>query len=164
MKATVRLRPVVESDLEIFFAHQADPEAARVAEFPSRNRDAFFVHWRERVLRNRTGVVRTICLGDQVAGNVVLWGERPERLVGYWVGREFWGQGVATAALTQFLQLVVERPLSAWVARTNVASARVLEKCGFRPVSEAADERCFTLAEAPTSGAGASPSPRLPHA
>jgi len=41
------------------------------------------------------------------------------------------GQGVATRALAAFLRVVTERPLHAHVAKHNVGSIRVLEKCGF---------------------------------
>ena len=52
-------------------------------------------------------------------------------LVGYWIGREFWGKGLATRALQELTGEVTQRPLHAWVATSNVASIRVLEKCGF---------------------------------
>ena len=58
------------------------------------------------------------------------------RLVGYWIGREFWGRGVATAALAAFVAEVKERPLHAFVAEHNVRSIRVLEKCEFVPSPE----------------------------
>jgi RimJ/RimL family protein N-acetyltransferase len=49
--------------------------------------------------------------------------------VGYWIGREYWGKGVATEALSQFLaHAEVRRPLHAAVAKHNVGSIRVLEK------------------------------------
>ncbi len=51
--------------------------------------------------------------------------------VSYWLGRRFWGQGIATEALLQLLTVVVARPLTAHVAHDNVGSLRVLEKCGF---------------------------------
>jgi RimJ/RimL family protein N-acetyltransferase len=51
--------------------------------------------------------------------------------VSYWIGREFWGRGVATAALAALVAEVKERPLHALVAEHNVGSIRVLEKCGF---------------------------------
>jgi len=54
-----------------------------------------------------------------------------EREVGYWIGREFWGKGIATRALSQFLEIEKTRPLCAYVAKHNVGSRRVLEKCGF---------------------------------
>jgi RimJ/RimL family protein N-acetyltransferase len=66
-----------------------------------------------------------------VAGNIVCFDRDDKRLVGYWLGREFWGQGLATRALAELLVEVTERPLYAYVAKTNIGSARVLEKCGF---------------------------------
>ena len=50
------------------------------------------------------------------------------------------GQGIATGALEAFLTVDPSRPLHARVAFDNVASRRVLEKCGFRVV---ATERSF---------------------
>lgn len=68
---------------------------------------------------------------EQLAGNVLSWMQDDQCLVGYWIGQNWWGQGVATQALREYLQVVTERPLYAYVARRNVPSIRVLEKCGF---------------------------------
>ena len=68
---------------------------------------------------------------QRVAGNVLMFPHAGQPEVGYWVGREFWGRGVATRALAEFLRLVARRPLHARVATDNAASLRVLEKCGF---------------------------------
>jgi len=59
-----------------------------------------------------------------------------EREVTYWIGRSHWGKGIATSALRAFLAVDLSRPLHARVAYDNVASRRVLEKCGFVFVSE----------------------------
>ena len=66
-----------------------------------------------------------------MAGNIVSFVNSGEREVGYWIGREFWGRGVATRALAGFLRLEARRPLYAGVARHNAASIKVLENCGF---------------------------------
>ena len=121
---------MTEDDLPVFFDHQRDPEANRMAAFPPRDRNAFMAHWAS-ILRDASVVVRTIELDGRVAGNVVVFGYEGRREVGYWIGREFWGKGVATVALSTFLVDVTERPIYAGVAATNVASIRVLEKCGF---------------------------------
>jgi RimJ/RimL family protein N-acetyltransferase len=139
---TVQLRQVREEDLEHFFAHQADPEATRVASFPSRERGAFFTHWHQ-LLEDPSVFVRTIVLdGAAIAGNLVCWGPRKQRLVGYWVGREFWGRGFATAGLRAFLPLL-EPPVFAHVARSNPRSIRVLEKAGFT-LDRELDDLIFT--------------------
>lgn len=132
----VALREVVEDDLTVFFEHQRDPVAARMAAFPPRDREAFMAHW-ARILVDEQLLARTILVDGRVAGNVVSWEHDRRRLVGYWVGRGFWGRGVATRALSRFLEEVGTRPLYAFVAVHNVASIRVLEKCGFRVSDEA---------------------------
>jgi RimJ/RimL family protein N-acetyltransferase len=124
------LRDVVESDLDAFYEHQREPEATTMALFPARDRDAFDAHWR-RVLADGGLTKKTIVHDGEVAGNVVSWEQDGRRLVGYWLGKEFWGKGLATRALREFVAEVMTRPLYAWVATTNVGSIRVLEKCGF---------------------------------
>ena len=49
-------------------------------------------------------------------------------------GAEYWGRGIATAALAALLREVAERPLYAYVVRSDVGSIRVLEKCGFMTI------------------------------
>lgn len=56
--------------------------------------------------------------------------------IGYWLGERFWNQGIATAALAVLVDYIwetfdVER-LQAEVFSWNPASARVLERNGFR--------------------------------
>jgi len=145
----VVLREVREEDLPIFFEHQLDPAATAMAAFPSRDREAFMAHW-GRILTEGSGVHRTIVCDGQVAGNVVSWPTESERLVGYWIGREYWGRGITTAALTEFLDVVEQRPLHAFVARDNIGSIRVLEKCGFVRCGEDEEGYEFRLdAESP---------------
>ncbi|HTS72745.1 MAG TPA: GNAT family N-acetyltransferase [Gaiellaceae bacterium] len=124
------LRDVTESDLDVFYEHQREPEANEMAIFPARDRAAFDAHW-QRVRANDSAITRTIVSGGEVAGNIGSWEQDGRRLVGYWVGREFWGKGLATRALREFVGEVTDRPLYAWVATSNVGSIRVLEKCGF---------------------------------
>jgi RimJ/RimL family protein N-acetyltransferase len=131
MSDHVQLRDVMADDLPIFFEQQLDPVATQMADFQPRDRDAFMTHWTTKVLRNDTATVRAILFNAQVAGNIVCWEQDGRWLIGYWLGREYWGKGIATQALSQFLQLVTTRPLYAYVAVHNLASRRVLEKCGF---------------------------------
>src|SRR5207342_2914440 len=102
----------------------------RMALFPARDRPAFDAHWR-RVLTREDAMVKTIDYEGHVAGNALCWEQDGRRLVGYWLGREYWGKGLASRALAELVELVAARPLHAWVAPSNVASVRVLEKCGF---------------------------------
>jgi len=124
------LRDVAESDLDVFYEHQREPEANEMAIFPARDRAAFDGHW-QRVRANDSAITKTIVSEGEVAGNIGSWEQDGRRFVGYWVGREFWGKGVATSALREFVSEVTDRPLYAWVATSNVGSIRVLDKCGF---------------------------------
>jgi RimJ/RimL family protein N-acetyltransferase len=72
-----------------------------------------------------------VIVDDDIAGTIGSWGDAGEREVTYWIGRSYWGKGIATNALNAFLALERSRPLHARVASDNVASRRVLEKCGF---------------------------------
>jgi RimJ/RimL family protein N-acetyltransferase len=130
MTNAISLREVQESDLPIFFEHQRDPLANQLAAFPARDRDAFMAHW-AKIMQDESVILKTILFKGRVAGNVLNFEMDGEREVGYWLGREFWGKGIATQALSAFLTQVQMRPLYAHVARRNVASRRVLEKCGF---------------------------------
>jgi RimJ/RimL family protein N-acetyltransferase len=131
----VRLRDVTESDLPVFFAHQLDPDANRMAALTARDRAAFMAHW-ANILDDGTIAKKTVLVDGQVAGNVLSFDRLGEREVGYWIGREYWGKGVATRALAAFLEEEPTRPLYARVAKENVGSIRVLEKCGFTIVGE----------------------------
>jgi RimJ/RimL family protein N-acetyltransferase len=124
------LRDVLESDLDAFYEHQREPEANEMAIFPARDREAFDAHWR-KILADDSTIQKTIVDEGEVAGNIGSWEQDGRRLVGYWVGREFWGKGLATRALQEFVRELTDRPLHAWVATSNVGSIRVLEKCGF---------------------------------
>lgn len=137
MPPDITLRAVEPADLPAFFEHQLDPQATHMAGFPSRERDAFMAHW-AKILADPACVARTIVHDGEVAGNIGAWTDvdSRERLVCYWIGRNHWGRGIATAALSQFLDYERARPLTARVVRQNAASLRVLQKCGFALTGE----------------------------
>ena len=62
-------------------------------------------------------------------------------MVGYWIGKEHWGRGIASAALRLYLDVDRHRPLLATVAEHNAGSRRVLEKAGFELVATRARGR-----------------------
>ncbi|HKR59758.1 MAG TPA: GNAT family N-acetyltransferase [Pyrinomonadaceae bacterium] len=130
MTSDVVLRDVIESDLPVFFEQQLDEQATHMASFPARNREAFMKHW-AKIMGEKTAIQKTITVGDNVAGYIGSWEQAGERKVGYWLGKEYWGKGIATAALSQFLGQEKVRPMYAHVAKQNIGSIRVLQKCGF---------------------------------
>jgi RimJ/RimL family protein N-acetyltransferase len=139
MSGTVELREVTEADLPIFFEQQLDPEAIRMAAFTSKNpadRAAFMAHWR-RIMGDTAVLIRTIVTDGAVAGYVLSYEEAGRPEVSYWIGRAYWGRGIATRALATFLAEVnTTRPIYARVAQDNRGSLRVLEKAGFEIIAE----------------------------
>ena len=135
MSHEIRLRDVIVEDLPIFFEHQIDADAVEMAAHHPRDRDAFQEHWME-LLSRESVIKKTILLDDLVVGYIISFVYFGVREVGYWIGKEYWGQGIATRALLAFLDQVPLRPLRASVAKHNRGSMRVLEKCGFRLFGE----------------------------
>ena len=131
----VWLRHVEDADLGVFLTQESDPESAAMAGFPPRAPDRFLAHW-AKVRADDSCLVRTIVADGSVAGNIGSWSDQGQQLVGYWVGREWWGRGVATRALALMLEEVTARPVHAHVVAHNLGSIRVLEKCGFRRVED----------------------------
>jgi RimJ/RimL family protein N-acetyltransferase len=112
------LREVRDEDLPLLFEQWADPLAVHMAAFTApdhMDRDAFERRW-SRIRADETVLARVIDVDDDVAGNIGSWGDSGEREV-------------------TFLAIDRSRPLHARVASDNVASRRVLEKCGFRVIA-----------------------------
>ncbi|MCD6050221.1 MAG: acetyltransferase [Verrucomicrobia bacterium] len=131
---SLQLRDVRETDLSLFFGHQLDREANYMAAFTAQDptdRDAIFSRWK-KVLTDPTVIFKTILLDDQIVGSVLSYEEEALPQVSYWIGKEHWGQGIATRALTEFLmQCNLARPIYARAVKDNHRSLRVLKKCGF---------------------------------
>jgi RimJ/RimL family protein N-acetyltransferase len=135
---TVILREVIDTDLSIFFQHQQDQEAVHMAAFTSENpsdRAAFNAHW-AKIRASAVNITRSVEVDGHLAGHVASFEMFGEREVTYWIGREFWGRGVATTALKALLKLDTTRPIYGRAAKDNSRSIRVLEKCGFVLVGE----------------------------
>ena len=133
--AEVVLRAVEPADLPILFEHQRDPAGIVMAGVGGRDRATFDEHW-AKILADADSLIRTVVVDGEVAGHVLSFERDGRREVGYWIGRDHWGRGVATAALVAFLGEDEARPLHAGVLPANAGSLRVLEKCGFAVVGE----------------------------
>jgi RimJ/RimL family protein N-acetyltransferase len=131
MGVNVRLREIRDDDLAVLFENQRDPEAAAMVGFEPRDHDGFLEH-RARVAANPENLTWAIETDDgELAGDACCYPDDGRLEVGYWIGRKYWGKGIATAALTALLAEVRARPLHAHVSTQNPGSQRVLEKCGF---------------------------------
>ncbi|WP_059170333.1 GNAT family N-acetyltransferase [Bacillus sp. FJAT-27445] len=137
-KSEVKLRDITEEDLPIFFEQQLDSTANYMAAFTTKDptdKDAFFGHW-TKITADKTITNKTILFNGIVTGHISNFEQFGEPEVSYWIGKEYWGQGIATKALLEFLKYIKVRPLYARAAKDNLASIRVLEKCGFKIISE----------------------------
>ena len=136
----VRLRAVRDDDADAIFEMMRDRESIRLAAFTVADPDDRAA-FDERLHRMRTSpsiAVRAVEADGVFAGTVGAFTLDGEREVTYWIRRELWGNGIATAALRLLVASEQERPLHARVAAANVGSLRVLERAGFaRTGSEA---------------------------
>jgi len=135
MTNETHLRDVIEADLPILFEQQLDHEATAMAAFPSRDHDVFMAHWK-KIMAYEKSIIKAISYDGKVAGYILSWEMEGEREVGYWLGKEYWGKGIATQALAEYVSIVKTRPLFAHVAKHNAGSQRILEKCGFTVARE----------------------------
>jgi RimJ/RimL family protein N-acetyltransferase len=131
--SAVALRRVETTDLDAIFQQVRDPESVRMAAFtpedPS-DRSAFDAHM-EKVMSSAEGTFRAITYGDRLVGTISSFVSDGVTEVTYWIDRAYWGQGIASQALAQFLDVVPVRPLRARAASDNAGSLRVLQKAGF---------------------------------
>ncbi len=129
----ISLREFKEGDLDIFFKQQLDQEANQMAGFTARDPSdikAFDEKW-EKILADKNIIVRTIIYDNRVAGSMMKHDWFGVEEVSYWIGKEFWGKGIATKSLKSFITELNINPIFARVASDNLGSIRVLEKCGF---------------------------------
>ena len=127
------LKKTIKSNLEILFSNQMDSEANQMAAFTSEDpsdKDAYMEKWSKKIINPKVNM-QTIFIENKIVGSVLHFDMMEETNVSYWVGREHWGKGIATKALTLFLEKINKRPLVGRVAFDNYGSQRVLEKCGF---------------------------------
>ena len=127
------LEPTKVADLDHFFRFQLDEEAIFMAAFTPNdphNRTAYIEKYTKH-LADPTINMRTIKVNDVIAGSIAKFVMYNEAEVTYWIDKTFWGQGIATSALREFLKIEQLRPIHARVAFDNYGSQKVLEKCGF---------------------------------
>lgn len=130
---------MVVDDLPIFFKHQQEKDAIHMAAFTYKDPSdyqAFNDHWK-KIMADDTVIIKTIIFHQTVAGHVLSYETDGKPEVSYWIGQKFWGKGIATQSLKLFLTEVnIKRPMYARVAKDNIGSIHVLNKCGFKTIEE----------------------------
>jgi [ribosomal protein S5]-alanine N-acetyltransferase len=136
-----RLRPYRNGDASALCAVANDFDVARwmVRRFPHPYtlRDA--EEWIGIAMAAPRGQILAIEVDGAVAGGIAVEPHEGERqgtaLFGYWLGRAYWGRGIATEAARMLSDFALQsgdlRRLEAMVFAPNAASAKVLTKCGF---------------------------------
>lgn len=133
IKNEIKLRSTTVADLEILFQFQLDTEANHLAAFTSKdsvNKEAYLAKY-TRLLNDPTVNNQTIIVGTVIAGSIAKFIMEGDAEITYWIDKELWGKGVATAALKKFLTLETIRPIFGRVAFDNLGSQKVLENCNF---------------------------------
>jgi RimJ/RimL family protein N-acetyltransferase len=132
-KSNITLTKTVEDDLEAFFQFQLDKEANYLAAFTSKdpNNKTVYIEKYTKFVTDPTIDMRTIKVNGVIAGSIAKFVMENDAGITYWIDRKFWGQGIATTALGDFLKIQQTRPIYGHVAFDNYGSQKVLEKCGF---------------------------------
>jgi ribosomal-protein-alanine N-acetyltransferase len=138
VKPRVVLRDLAEDDLDVLFDIQDDGVARQMAAFitpESGARDDYRAKWRG-IIANKETLAKVIVVEGEVVGSAGAFVLDGDTEVTYWVRRDLWGRGLASAALAELLRVVTARPVRGRVAADNVGSATVLLRNGFRRVGE----------------------------
>ena len=140
------LREFVDADAEALAAFAHDEEVYRYLPtflYEQRYDDAHLVisRMREECFDTKESILLAICLRDapdQMLGIAEFYAyepRKPKASIGYRLGREYWGQGIATEVVgmlkDHLLDRVHMRTITAHVICENVASARALQKNDF---------------------------------
>ncbi|HEY9098395.1 MAG TPA: GNAT family protein [Thiobacillus sp.] len=137
----VKLRDYIISDADRFADLANNENVSRYLiytfPYPYKKQDAAW--WIKSGSKTNNSVAKAIEYRGELVGTVGItpqtgWkGHTAE--IGYWVGEEYWGKGIATEALNIMSDLVFStmkyKKLFAPVLDPNKASMRVLEKCGY---------------------------------
>lgn len=129
----ITLRPTTVDDLETLFTFMQDEEGQRMAAFMPKDAadKAAWVARFTKMLNDETVNNQVILVDGVIVGSVAKFMMFGDAEITYWIDRKWWGKGVASGALQQFVQLEHSRPLFGRTAFDNRGSQRVLEKCGF---------------------------------
>lgn len=135
------LRPWRVDDVAALPAVAGDPDVVRYMNlrFPSPYTPADAEAWVRLRLEEPEMQHWAIEVGGELAGGIGVtpgvFEHAGSVMIGYWLGKRFWGRGIASDALRTLTAHVfaVMRPHRLWanVMSANAASARVLEKAGF---------------------------------
>ena len=152
---TIKIRKLKLSDADDVYRNIKDKEIVKYTEnipHPYHKQDATrFIRrsWRKIESKKAYNFCITLKENNKVIGGVGLgvgdidWKNKNAE-IGYWLGKKYWGQGLASEAVKLivkfgFEQLKLHR-IYGIVSEENIASQKVLEKCGFKLEGELKEE------------------------
>ena len=127
------LRKSEISDLEYFFLFQLDEEAIHLAAFTAKDptdKEAYLQKY-SKLVNDPAINMQTIIVDNIIVGSISKFEIEGDAEITYWIDKKYWGRGVGTHTLKEFLKSEVARPIFGRVAFDNFGSQKVLEKCGF---------------------------------
>ena len=144
----ILLRPWRDSDAPELFKYASDPEVGPRAGWPPHKSVEESLNIIRTLFHNPTTwaiVLKTTgeaigAIGYGPSCNCKLPARDGEPIVGYWVAKPYWNQGICTEALELLIDYCFNEKgfdnlLSDYFVN-NPASGRVMEKCGFRDTGE----------------------------
>ena len=158
----ILLRPWRDSDAEALFKYASDPEVGPRAGWPPHKSVEESLEIIHTVFNNDTNWAIELKATGEAIGAIGympthesnLPSREGELLVGYWVGKPYWNQGICTEALEVMLEHIREttdiKSLISSHYFDNPASGRVMEKCGFVPTGETCIDEKLTGTTKPT--------------
>lgn len=137
----ITLRDYTKTDVArlVELANNANVSRYLVYTFPYPYTIQDAVWWIKTGSKASHSITKVIEYGGIFVGSVAItpqtgWKDHSAE-IGYWVGEEYWGKGIATEALRTMSDLAFSgmkyKKLFAPVLDPNKASMRVLEKCGY---------------------------------
>ena len=148
MTNRIRLRPWRESDAEALFKYASDPDVGPRAGWPPHKSVEDSLEVIRAVFHNDTTWAIELKESGEAIGAMGylpcegnnLPSREGEPLVGYWVGKPYWNQGICTEALALMISNIRRegciKSLISSHFTDNPASGRVMEKCGFKSTGE----------------------------
>ena len=145
----ILLRPWVESDAQALYKYASDPEVGPRAGWPPHKSVEESLEIIRTVFNDATNTWAIVlketgepigAMGYGPSCQCNLPAREGEPLIGYWVARPYWNQGICTEALRLMIDHIRKttniKSLISGHFVDNPASGRVMEKCGFVPTGE----------------------------
>lgn len=134
--SSISLLPSTKEDLLAFYEFQLDPEANFMAAFTAKNsfNKSAYIEKYSNFLFDPSIRMCTIRLNEIIVGSISKFVMFDENEITYWIDKSFWGKGIATVALREFLKVELSRPIYGRTAFDNLGSQKVLLSNGFEKI------------------------------